>query len=127
MLIILSHCQLLTEKNNYLYDVDNVIGQPEYCKGTDDHQDEAAALSFALEPGVFQTADDGRVAGVDEAERHQAAHDGLKQVLEDSVRHAVPVVGGAEVQSDVVGWYLLQAAVQEGGENSYKGKYIECK
>lgn len=79
-----------------------MIGQPEYCKGTDDHQDEAAALSSALEPGVLQTADDGGVTGVDEGERHQAAHDGLKQVLEDLVTHAVPVVWDTEAQSDVV-------------------------
>lgn len=49
----------------HLYDVDDVIGQPEYCEGTDDHQDQAGALSPALELGVFQTADDGAIAGVD--------------------------------------------------------------
>lgn len=59
-------------------------------------------MSSALEPGVLQTADDGGVTGVDEGERHQAAHDGLKQVLEDLVTHAVPVVWDTEAQSDVV-------------------------
>lgn len=59
-------------------------------------------MSSALEPGALQTADDGGVTGVDEGERHQAAHDGLKQVLEDLVAHAVPVVWDTEAQSDVV-------------------------
>lgn len=77
-------------------------GQPEYCKGADDHQDEAAALSSALEPGTLQAADDWGVTGVDEGERHQAAQDGLEQVLEDLVTHAAPVVLDAEAQSDVV-------------------------
>ncbi len=69
-----------------------MIWQPEYRKGADDEQDEAAALSSALKLGALQAADNRRVAGVDEGERHQAAHDGLKQVLEDLVTHTVPVV-----------------------------------
>lgn len=59
-------------------------------------------MSSALEPGALQTADDGGVAGVDEGERHQAAHDGLKQILENLVTHAAPVVLDTEGQSDVV-------------------------
>ena len=74
-----------------------MIGQPEHCEGADDHQDEAAALRSLLELGALQAADDGGVAGVDEGERHQAAHDGLEQVLEDPVAHAVPVVRHTEV------------------------------
>lgn len=69
-----------------------MIGQPEYCKGTDDQQDEAAALPFKVELCALQTADDGGVTGIDEGERHEAAHDSLKQVLEDPVTCAVPVV-----------------------------------
>lgn len=79
-----------------------MIGQPEYHKGTDDQQDEAAALCFALELGTLQAADDVGVTGVDEGERHQAAHDGLKQVLEDPVTHAFPVVRYTKAQSDIV-------------------------
>lgn len=86
---------------NHLYDVDNVIWQPEYCKGRDDHQDEAAALSPVLEPGFFQTTQDSGVADVDECEGNQAAHDGLKQVLEDHVTHTSPVVWDTYHHSDV--------------------------
>ncbi len=77
---------------NHLNDVDNVIWQPKYCKGTDDQQDEATAFSSPMEFGALQAADDRGVTGVDEGERHQAAHDGLKQVLEDLVTHTIPVV-----------------------------------
>lgn len=59
-------------------------------------------MSSALEPGALKAADDRGVTGVDEGERHQAAQDGLKQVLEDLVAHAAPVVLDAEAQSDVV-------------------------
>lgn len=79
-----------------------MIGQPEYCKGNDDQQDEAAALPSALELGALQAADDGGVTGVDEDERHQAAHRGLKQVLEDPVTHTAPVVWHTKAQSDIV-------------------------
>lgn len=79
-----------------------MIGKPEHRKGADDHQDEAAALSSALEPGALQSADDRGITGADERERHQAAHDGLRQVLEDLVTHAAPVVLDAEAQSDIV-------------------------
>lgn len=78
--------------SNYLYDVDDVIGQPEYCKGTDNQQDQTSALSSEVEPCILQAADDRRVTSVDEAEGHQAAHDSLKQVLEDFVANTVPVV-----------------------------------
>lgn len=69
-----------------------MIGQPEYCEGTDDQQDQTSPLSPALELCVLQAADDRGVTSVDEAEGHQAAHDGLKQVLEDFVANTVPVV-----------------------------------
>lgn len=78
-----------------------MIGQPEYCEGTNYHQDQTAALSSAVEPCILQTADNGGVTRVDEGEGHHAAHDGLKQVLEDFVTHAVPVVRLTKVQSDV--------------------------
>lgn len=77
---------------SHLYEVDNVIGQPKHRKGTYDHQDEAAPLRFAMEAGTLQTADDRGVAGVDEGERHQAAHNSLKQVLEGLVAHTAPVI-----------------------------------
>lgn len=69
-----------------------MIGEPERCEGADDHEDEAAALLPALEASAPQAAEDGGVAGVDERERQQAAHDGLKEVLEDPVSHTFPVV-----------------------------------
>lgn len=69
-----------------------MIGQPERCEGADDHEDEAAALFLALEASAPQAAEDGGVAGVDERERQQAAHDGLKEVLEDLVGDTFPVV-----------------------------------
>lgn len=88
-----------------------MIGQPENREGTDDHQDEAAALRFALELGAPQAADDVAVTGVDEEERHQAAHEGLKQVLEDLVTRTTPMVWNAKAQGDVVRQCLLQIAV----------------
>ncbi|TNN38871.1 hypothetical protein EYF80_050956 [Liparis tanakae] len=63
----------------HLDDVDDVIGQPEYGEGADDHHDEAAALPSALELGAVQAAHHAGVAGVDEGEGQQAGHDGLKQ------------------------------------------------
>lgn len=69
-----------------------MIGEPEHCEGADDHEDEAAALLPALEASAPQAAEDGGVAGVDEREGQQAAHDGLKEVLEDPVSHTFPVV-----------------------------------
>lgn len=69
-----------------------MIGKPEHCKGADDHEDEATALLSSLEAGASQTAEDGGVAGVDERERQQAAHDSLKEVLEDLVSRTSPVV-----------------------------------
>lgn len=85
-----------------------MIGQPEYRKGADDHQDEAAAFAPALELGSLQAADDGGVTRVDEGERHQAAHGGLEQVLEDLVTHAAEVVRDTKAQSDVVWQRLFQ-------------------
>lgn len=95
-----------------------MIGQPEYCKGADDQQDEAAALSSALELGALQAADDAGVTGVDEGERHQAAHGGLKQVLEDLVTHALPVVRDAKGQGDIVRQCLPQIAAREDEEKN---------
>jgi len=100
----------------HLYDVDDVIRQPEYCKGTDDHQDEAAAFCSALELGTLQTTDDGGVTGADEGERQQEAHDGFKQVLEDPMTLALPVVRHAEAQSDIVWESLLQITYREKEE-----------
>ena len=104
---------------NHLYDVDNVIGQPEYSEGTDDQQDQAAAFIPALELGVFQTADDGGVTDVDEGEGHQATHDGLKHILEDFVIYAAPVVWYAEAQSIIAWKCLLQITVRDA-EGAYK-------
>lgn len=92
-----------------------MIGQPEYRKGADDHQDEAAALAPALELGALQAADNRGVTRVDEGERHQAAHDGLEQVLEDLVTHAAEVVRDTKAQSDVVWQRLLQITARKGG------------
>lgn len=78
-----------------------MIGEPEECEGTDDHEDEATALLPALEASASQTAQDGAVAGVDERERHQAAHDALKEVLEGLVGHTLPVVWDAQGQRGV--------------------------
>lgn len=88
----------------HLYDVDNVIGKPKHCKGADDHEDEATALLPPLETSASQTAEDGGVAGVDERERQQAAHDGLKEVLEDPVSHTSPVVRYTPSQCGV--WFF---------------------
>lgn len=77
-----------------------MIGQPEDRKGADDEEDQAGALSFALEHGAAQTADDRGVAHDDEGKGQQAAHDGLKHVLEHPVADAVPVVLGTKSQSD---------------------------
>lgn len=82
---------------SHLNEVDDVIGQPKHRKGTDDHQDEAAPLRSALEAGTLQAAEDRGVAGVDEGERQQAAHNSLKQVLEGLVAHAVPVIWNAKL------------------------------
>lgn len=90
-----------------------MIGQPEQGKGADDDEDEAAALPPALEPGALQAADDWGVAGVDERERQQAAHDGLEQVLEDLMAHTVPVVWDTEAQRDIFGHDLVVSA-EEG-------------
>lgn len=87
---------------HHLDDVDDMIWQPKHGKGADDHQDEAAALSSALEPGILQTADHRGVTGVDEGERHQAAHNSLEQVLEDLVSHFSPMVRDAKSQSCIV-------------------------
>lgn len=111
-----------SEIKSHLYDVDDVIGQPENRKGADDHQDEAAALSLALELGALQAADDGGVTRVDEGERHQAAHDGLKQVLEDLVTHTAEVVRDTKAQSDVVWQRLLQITVRKGRKRQMKGE-----
>lgn len=86
-----------TNNCNHLNDVDDVIGKPENGKGDNDHQDETTALSSALKLGTLQSAYDGGVAGADEREGNQAAHDGLKQVLEDRVTYAPPVVWHANV------------------------------
>lgn len=91
-----------------------MIGQPEYGKGTDDQQDQAAALTSAVELGVSQTTDDGGVTGDDEGQGRQAAHDGLKHVLEYLVTHAAPVVRDAKSQGDIVWKCLLKIAAVEG-------------
>lgn len=96
---------------NNLYDVDDVIGHPEYCKGTNNHQDQTSALCSALELCVLEAADNGGITSVDEAEGQQAAHDGLKQVLEDFVAHTIPVVWHTKGISDVL--ELLQVTVRE--------------
>lgn len=99
--------------SNNLNDVDDVIGQPEDCKGRDNHQDQSSALSSALELCIVQATDDKGVTTADEAERNQAAHDGLKQVLEDSVANTAPVVRITDSKSDVARQGLLQIAVRE--------------
>lgn len=96
---------------SHLYEVDDVIGQPKQGEGAYDHQDEAAPLRSALEAGALQAADHRGVAGVDEGERHQAAHNSLKQVLEGLVAHAAPVIWPAKCYRDVVGQRDLLIAV----------------
>lgn len=94
-----------------------MIGQPENCKGTDNHQDQTGALCSALELCILQATDDGGITGVDEAEGHQAAHDGLKQVLEDSVADTVPVVHITTRKRDV--FTPLQSTVRGAEEKMY--------
>ena len=79
-----------------------MIGQPEYGKGTDDQQNQAAALTPALELGISQTTDDGGVTGDNEGQGNQAAHEGLKHILEYLVKRAAPVVRDAKFQRDIV-------------------------
>lgn len=112
-----------SQAKTHLYDVDDVIGQPEQGEGTDDEQDEAAALGPALELGALQAADDRGIAGVDECERQQAAHDGLEQVLEDPMAYASPVVWDAEGQRDIFCYNLVESA-KEGNTQTNK-KQIE--
>lgn len=69
-----------------------MVGEPKDCKSRDDEQNQATALSFTLEHGTSQAADDRGVAGVDESEGHQASHNGLKNVLENRMSHTPPVV-----------------------------------
>lgn len=85
----------------YLYDVHDVIGKPEHSEGADDQEDEATALLPTLEASASETAEDGRVACVDECERQQEAHDSLKEVLEDPVSHTSPVVRSTPSQFGV--------------------------
>lgn len=96
-----------------------MVGQPEYGKGADDEQDEATALRPALELCTFETTDHGGVAGVDEGERHQAAHDGLKQILEDTVTRAVPVVRLTKAQGDVFRDHVFNITVKEEIHNTF--------
>lgn len=91
-----------------------MIRQPEERKGTDDEQDQTAALSSPLELDAPKAADDGGVTRVDEGERQQAAHDGLEQVLKDLVTHAAPVVRNAEVHGDVAVQEEPPITVEEG-------------
>lgn len=106
MLFSDGHCILpyWWQIQTHLYNVDNVVGKPKHRKGADDHEDEATALLPPLEASASQTAEDGGVAAVDERERQQAAHDGLKEVLEDLVSHTSPVVWYTPSQCGV--WFF---------------------
>lgn len=102
-----------------------MVGQPKHGEGTDDHQDEAAPLRSALEAGTLQTAEHRGVAGVDEGERQQATHNSLKQVLEDLVAHAAPVIYVTRFERDVQERLLYIAVGKEEDikiNKSWRGK-----
>ena len=83
---------LLDEKNTqkqqtahghiHLYDVDDVVRQPEESERAHNEQYESTALALLLERGTAQAADDRGVAADDEDEGNQEAHDRLQQILE---------------------------------------------
>lgn len=79
-----------------------MVRQPEDGESHDDEEDEEAALYPAMKHGATQATDDGAVAQHDESEGDQETQQRLHQVLEDFMVHAVPVVGIAEINGNVL-------------------------